>query len=109
MKNRRTSSLIACFVILLVALASGVTFGQAQNQDSANPTPPWPRKFVGGTTTISLYQPQLEKWQDNQVNALAAVEVQTGGSKDATYGVIWCTARTEVDKINREVTALDLN
>ncbi len=109
MKNRRTSSWIACFVILLVTLASGVTFGQAPNQDSANPAPPWPRKFVSGTTTISLYQPQLEKWQDNQVNALAAVEVQTGGSKDATYGVIWFTARTEVDKINREVTALDFN
>ena len=30
-------------------------------------------------------------------------------SSSIDYGVIWITARTEVDKVNRMVTLLDLN
>jgi hypothetical protein len=51
-----------------------------------------------------MYQPQLEAWQDDEIRAYAAISVTTSDNKAAKYGVIWFTARTEVDKVNRQVT-----
>src|SRR5262245_43080794 len=97
---------VLCFLVLIFSIATQIAFGQEENQGT---TPPWPRKFVSGGTTISLYQPQLQKWQDNQLSAMAAMEVQTANSKTPSYGVVWFDARTEIDKVNREVTLLDFN
>ncbi|MBV8553249.1 MAG: hypothetical protein JOY54_18275 [Acidobacteriaceae bacterium] len=56
-----------------------------------------------------VYQPQLESWTGNTLSAYAAVAVKTQGSSETAYGVIWFTARTEVDKVNRSVTLNDFN
>ncbi|HYM01026.1 MAG TPA: hypothetical protein VEZ90_18855 [Blastocatellia bacterium] len=67
----------------------------------------WPRKIASGGTTIVIYQPQLEKWEGDQIQAYAAVAVETSTSQQPTYGVVYFTARTEVDKVNRLVTLDD--
>jgi hypothetical protein len=64
----------------------------------------WPRKFAHGNETISMYQPQIDDWKDDQLQAYAALSVGTQGSETLKYGVIWFNARTEVDKVNRQVT-----
>ncbi|MBI1765252.1 MAG: carbohydrate-binding family V/XII [Acidobacteria bacterium] len=69
----------------------------------------WPRTFTNGATSFAVYQPQIEKWQDNKFAARAAVAVTSGQSKQPAYGVVWFTARTEVDKVNRLVTLTDFN
>ncbi len=56
---------------------------------------------------MQVYQPQLEHWLGNRLDAYAAIAIQSQGSKDKTYGVVWFTARTEVDKVNRLVTLDD--
>ena len=66
----------------------------------------WPRTFTSGGTSFAVYQPQIERWKDNKFEARAAVAVTTGQSKQPAYGVIWFTARTEIDKPNRLVTML---
>jgi hypothetical protein len=109
--NIRTLGIFCLFLFVLIP-ASPIAMAQTTTPQAttANPAnPPWPRKFVDGLTTVSVYQPQLDKWQDNQLSAFSAVEVQTGSAKDSLYGVMWFQARTEVDKINREVTLMDLN
>ena len=63
----------------------------------------WPRTIVDGTTTFTIYQPQVDRWEGNQLNAYAAVEVTAAASKTREYGVITFTARTAVDKVNRLV------
>jgi hypothetical protein len=69
----------------------------------------WPREIAHGDITLLIYQPQLESWTDNLLEARAAVEVKpTGAQESSHYGVVWMTARTEVDKINRQVTLVDL-
>ena len=68
---------------------------------------PWPRKASHGDETISMYQPQVESWQDDMVHAYAALSVSGKASKTTKYGVVWFTARTEVDKVNRQVTLAD--
>ena len=64
----------------------------------------WPRKIVSGSTTMLIYQPQIDKWEGNQIQAYAAVAVESSGSEQPTYGVVYFTARTEVDKVNRLVS-----
>ena len=54
-----------------------------------------------------VYQPQLHHWTGNKLDAYAAVAIQTQSSNNKAYGVIWFTARTEVDKVNRLVTLDD--
>jgi len=67
----------------------------------------WPRIATRGDETISMYQPQVESWEGDQVSAYAAVAVVSKTSKTTRYGVVWFTARTEVDKVNRQVTLSD--
>lgn len=50
-----------------------------------------------------MYQPQLETWEGEELQAYAALSV-TKKSSQPKYGVVWFTARTEVDKVNRQVT-----
>lgn len=64
----------------------------------------WPRKTTRGDETISMYQPQLEAWERDEIRAYAAIAVMSKTNKKAKYGVVWFTARTEVDKVNRQVT-----
>jgi hypothetical protein len=73
---------------------------------------PWPQKFSfagsSGNVTLMVYQPQVERWEGNRVNFRAAVSVKTDGSTAETFGVIWATARTEVNRVARMVTLEDL-
>ena len=64
----------------------------------------WPRKATRGDETFSMYQPQLEAWNGDELRAYAALAVMSTTKKTSKYGVVWFTARTEVDKVNRQVT-----
>lgn len=67
----------------------------------------WPRKATRGDETISMYQPQIEAWENDELRAYAAVAVVSKANKTTKYGVVWFTAQTEVDKVNRQVTLDD--
>src|SRR5271157_1863452 len=81
----------------------------AQTTPKPPPSPgdPWPRMVTYQGATISIYQPQIESWKGNQLSARSAVKVKTSGTQSTGYGVIWFTAQTEVDKVNRVVTLLN--
>jgi hypothetical protein len=49
-------------------------------------------------TTITVYQPQVERWADNNLSGRAAVSVLRPGEKEPHYGMIELAARTEIDK-----------
>jgi hypothetical protein len=68
---------------------------------------PWPRVVVIGNEKLSMYQPQLESWVGEQLSAYAALSAGQADGKTMKYGVVWFTARTEVDKVNRQVTMDD--
>ena len=67
----------------------------------------WPRKASHGSETISMYQPQVETWKGDELHAYAALAVTSAANKTSKYGVLWFMARTEVDKVNRQVTLDD--
>lgn len=84
--------------------------GTAQNVSDAAAAPAdlWPRKFTQDGLTLTVYQPQLEKWEHNRLAARAAVSVENQASPQAVFGVAHLSARTEVDKEHRLVTLADL-
>ena len=77
---------------------------KAQAQAAKTSDTGWPRTMTSGADTFVIYQPQVDKWDGNRVSLYTAVELKTGKDKAPTYGVIWFSARTEVDKFNRQVT-----
>ncbi len=76
---------------------------------SAMPNPdPWPRTFTLADATLRVFQPQVEKWEGNRLDFRAAVEARPSGAGSQTFGVIWGTARTGVNRVTRLVTLEDL-
>jgi hypothetical protein len=67
----------------------------------------WPRRSVSGSHSFSVYQPQIEAWEGNRFEARAAVSITNGETKQTVYGVIWFSARSEIDKVNRLVIMAD--
>lgn len=75
----------------------------AQNVRQRTTDAPWPREAEVGDEKISLYQPQLDSWEGDEIRAYAALALQNKQDRNIKYGVVWFTARTEVDKVNRQV------
>jgi hypothetical protein len=81
--------LFLCAVALLAACK-----GWAQAPDVA-----WPREVKAPDgSVITVYQPQVESWADNNLAGRAAVAVKRPNETEPHYGVIELAARTAVDK-----------
>ncbi len=68
---------------------------------------PWPREATEGGRTFTVYQPQIETWDGTRLHARAAVSVESAASPLQHFGVVWFSARAEVDKVNRLVALAD--
>jgi hypothetical protein len=68
----------------------------------------WPREMSVNGAAVLIYQPQIDKWDGNQFEARAAVAVRPPGAPQPSFGVIWLTARTDVDKERGLVTLHDI-
>jgi hypothetical protein len=77
---------------------------KAKQQTTQTSDTGWPRTVTSGTDKFIIYQPQVDKWDGNLVDLYAAVELKSGTNGASKYGVVWFEARTEVDKLNRQVT-----
>lgn len=108
-RSRAASALVP--LLALVLLIAGTSQAVAQQQAASGQAPTdigWPRQVKGGSDTITVYQPQVDSWDGNVLKERAAVSVATQASPTPTFGVIWFTARTDVDKQNRIVTLHDI-
>src|SRR5271157_1799389 len=68
----------------------------------------WPREIQTVDERLTIYQPQLNRWQNDRLSGRAAVAVETEINPQMTYGVVWFEARTEVDKETRLVSLDDV-
>ena len=100
--------LLPTVLLLAGVLAAGPA---ARAVDDAIPSPSdepvesaWPHQIDAGDETILVHQPEVESWVGTRLSGRAAVSVQTKASPQESYGVIWFTARTEIDKATRLVT-----
>jgi hypothetical protein len=60
--------------------------------------------LLSGTTTFSIYQPQIDSWKGDRLAVRAAAAVRDSGAAGPAFGVIWLSARTDVDKTTRLVS-----
>ncbi len=100
-------------VATALAIAAYVVTGGPSNPAFAQPAPapaaasipadPWPRKVDLANASVLVYQPQVNKWEGNQIDFRAALAIQPVGAKEETFGVIFATARTQVDRVTRTV------
>ncbi len=72
------------------------------------PRDPWPRDVSLTGADALIYQPQVDSWTGNALAWRAAVALRPTGQKNETFGVVWGTARTDVDRITRTVELNDL-
>jgi hypothetical protein len=107
---------MAPFAIATLAFG-GARSGWAQTTSSAPesepanapaPAPPWPRTITSGTKTLTVYEPQAERWDDNKLWATSAVVVKDTSAARSLYGVLRLTAHTDVDKTQQLVSLHDV-
>ena len=103
-------------VWLAAALAVGTAWGQdsgkppaapAAKPGASLPVDPWPVQIDLSNATVLVYSPQVNSWDGNALDFRSAVGVKAAGTGAETFGVIWATARTQVDRF-RTVTLEDL-
>ena len=64
----------------------------------------WPREVSTSIGAFTVYQPQLDAWDGNQVALYAAVSLKEKPDAAPVYGVVWVDGATVVDKDKRLVT-----
>jgi hypothetical protein len=91
----------AALLALLVACAASA---QAPAPDVT-----WPREVKAADgSIITVYQPQVESWAENNLTGRAAVAVKRPGVNEPSYGVIELAARTVIDRSADLVTLSSL-
>jgi hypothetical protein len=70
---------------------------------AALPADPWPRDVSISNAALLIYQPQVNSWVDNKLDFRSAMAIKPTGAKEETFGVLFVTARTQVDKVARMV------
>ena len=93
-------ALLALALIGLPAIAADPAPVPANAQP---PAAPWPRAINLASAAVLVYQPQVERWVDSQIDFRAAIAIKPTGAKEETFGVVFATARTHVDKTTRTV------
>ena len=90
------------------SLADPPPDAQTAAQPASQTLDPWPRTFTLTDATLRVFQPQVEKWEGARLDFRAAVEATPSGGGTGSFGVIWGTARTGVNRVTRLVTLEDL-
>jgi hypothetical protein len=102
-------NILSLLLVSLLLAPSVLPWAHAQAPGASSADDTWPKQFVSGGNTFSIYQPQIERWQWNELQARAAVGLETAASPQPRFGVIWFSALTNVDKESRMVTLQDMS
>jgi hypothetical protein len=100
----KRSGLISLFLMMGGGLAASVALHAQGNQPVTVPPDPWPRVVDLSNGQVLVYQPQINQWTDNRLEFRAALAIKPDNAKAETFGVIFASARTQVDKVLRTVT-----
>jgi hypothetical protein len=70
--------------------------------------PGWPRQFESSSGSFVVYQPEPERLDGDRLTGRAAFALESGGGNPA-FGVLWFTARIEIDRDSSTVTMRNLD
>jgi len=88
----------------------GTTAPIAQNDGDAQNdlvSSPWPLEVKDNGRTFLIYQPEVDKWENNRLEGRSAVSVRSDASAQPNFGVIYFSARTDTDAKDRTVVVHD--
>src|SRR5262245_37157856 len=100
---------IAALLGLFCVAADPVRTGLTAQRAAAGQAAPvasdaaWPREATRAGFTVLMYQPQVERLTQNDVEARAAVQITAAG-KAPVFGAVWLAAEVDVDRDARIVT-----
>ena len=94
-----------CFILTLFLMLTGAN--GASSATSPPGDPGWPRVIAKNGKELTIYQPQVDSWQDyKNLQVRFAIAVKDGKSKNKTFGVVEVEAETVVDQTTRTVAIL---
>lgn len=109
MKTR--SALTVCGVLFLSAFA-----GQAADDGFAalaaeadEVVSEWPAVVTSPTGRIIVYQPQLERFENDRLAAISAVAIDREAGSEPVLGAVWFSCRILTDRQRRESLLLDFD
>ena len=68
---------------------------------------PWPVQFTEQGRRFLIYQPQVDRWENNLLEGRSAVLVRDEGAGRQNFGVVYFSARTTLDPDSPTVTVSD--
>lgn len=77
-------------------------------QSPANGDGNWPRELDTDSIHLVIYQPQVDTWKGDRIEARSAVIVTRKGDPTQIFGTVSIQARTDVDRESRLVTFEDI-
>jgi hypothetical protein len=99
-------------VLLVLSLCGGQARAQATvaaQPATQNPDPQrWPMNIQTPQGLITVYQPQLTRFDGDTLWARAAVSVTPPGQTEPLFGAIWMQSRVSTDRVARTVRILDV-
>ncbi len=92
-------------LFILLVLYSPFIF----SQDEDNPTLTWPRDIITGEDTVTVYQPQLESFENNIIEGRMAISMQTK-SDGLVFGAAMfkATVNTDLDERLVELQRMEI-
>src|SRR5262245_3255858 len=106
-RNRRSPWMVGALGLLAIFAWCDMALAQGGRSASRIPADPWPREVTLADATLLIYQPQVNAWQGNTLEFRAAVAIKPKSGTQETFGVVWATARTQVDRVSRIVALED--
>jgi hypothetical protein len=70
---------------------------------------PWPAQLTTDDGQVTLFQPQLDSFQGDQLSTRLAVSVQINGEQDPVFGAVWLSEQVQVDDAARTVHVLSVS
>jgi len=68
----------------------------------------WPREVKTKEGGIIVYEPQLESFRGDKVNARTAISIRKKDAKEPVFGVVWFSARALTNRDTRTVEFTDV-
>jgi len=89
-------------IVLLFVLCQTVVLSKGNTNELT-----WPREIESGKFTITLYQPQIERFYDNVIDGRLALSVKDSAAK-IYFGALWFKAKLSTNVEERTATLDDL-
>ncbi len=104
--RNRSTALVSPLAVLGLVLLSPWAPTMARAQE--DPIEGWPREIDTDKGLVVLYQPQLDKFEGNGIEARAAVSLTPKGKTEPLFGAVWLKAQVETDFDTRTVEIVDV-